>query len=152
VGPGGEPSDKFNTYEGLLGLMSAPKLTVPPIGQLLLVAILLTFIAALSTFESSYTTAITAALVISAVIAGLVEFTSVWTGNPGTPIPWKTLAIYLVTAVVYICLWAIHQTVWDTYTAIGGALLALTYLEQEVAQGTSNPTPTPTPSSSPGPP
>jgi peptidoglycan/LPS O-acetylase OafA/YrhL len=115
-------------------MSSLPKLTIPPIGQLLLAAVLIAAVAFLTTFQSQYAGAVTAALVMAAFIAGVVAFVAAYQGQPGTPVPWNSLAVAIVTAIATVALWAAHQSgPWTTMTVIAGVILFLTMLEQEVA-------------------
>jgi hypothetical protein len=110
------------------------KLTVPPIGQLLLAAVLIAAIAALTTFQSQYAGVVTAGLVMAAVIAGIVAFAGVYQNYPGVPIPWATVLTFVVTAIATVALWAAHQSgTWTMMTVIAGIILGLTTLEQEVS-------------------
>jgi hypothetical protein len=113
--------------------MSGPyKLTIPPIGQLLLAAVLIAAIGALTTFQSQYAGVVTAGLVMAALIAGVVAFFGIYLGQPGTPIPWASVLTLVVTAIATVLLWAAKQPTWDEYTVIAGVILFLTTLEQEV--------------------
>jgi ABC-type uncharacterized transport system permease subunit len=112
--------------------MAGFRLTIPPIGQLLLAAVLIAAVAALTTFQSQYAGVITDSLVSACAIAGVVAFAAAYQGQPGTPIPWNTLAVAVVTAVLTVALWAAHQATWSTDTEISGCILLLTTLEQEV--------------------
>lgn len=128
--------------------------TPKPLGILLLIAIVGALIAGIQSFQSSFVGTYEPILFAIAGIAAIVEFTNLYQNGPaGTPLPWKTLGVFIVSAAVYLITWAIHQTLWNEATGVAGALIFLTYLETELQTG-APPAPsssTPTPSAA-GPP
>lgn len=117
----------------------APKLTVPPVGQLLLAAILIAAVAFLTTLQASYTGAITVGLISASTIAGLVAFFGIWRGQPGTQIPWSSLLTLVVTALGTTLLWAAHQSSWGILALISGLIVFLTTLENEIVPAPPSP-------------
>ena len=131
--------------------MAANLFSGKSVGLYLLVAVVLAATAFLQAFQSSFVGTFSVLLFIGAGIAAVTEFVNVYgaSGNtPGPGVPVKTIASFVLTALLYAGTWFIGQHTVSTYTAIAGSLLFLGYLDQELT-GAASPTPVPAPPATP---
>lgn len=110
--------------------------TTPPATYLLL-AIVGALIAGLSSWQSGFLGIYTPILFFSAFIAAVAEAVNLYTaGGPTAPVPWKTLATFILGAAIYAGTYLAHYTTWNEAVGVSAALLFLVYLWSELGGGT----------------
>lgn len=114
------------------------------LGRFLVLAIVAAALA-LVTFLSGYTV-YTPYIVVGAVMATVMAFATQYasTGNiPGTPIPYTSLIVWGIVALIAFLGYLLNHPDWDTPTIVAGIIIFLTTLLHEIQSGQNPPAPTP---------